>query len=163
MTRFLRTGLVSLTVLTSACALAGAADKLSVADPYVRLNPPGTRVTAAYMVLKNAGDKDIKVTKAANPTSKLTELHNHFNEGGVMKMRQVPAIEVKAKGETALQPSGLHVMMIDLKEALKEGQIVPITLTLDDGSEKKVDAVVKNPTAAAPAKNEHAGHDMHKH
>lgn len=161
MTMLLRSAFVTLAMVANAAAFAGAADKLSVADPYVRLNPPGTRVTAAYMVLKNAGDKDIKVTKAANPVSKLTELHNHVNEGGVMKMRQVPTIEVKAKSETPLQPSGLHVMMIDLKEALKEGQIVPITLTLDDGSEKKVDAVVKN--AAAPAKNDHAGHDMHKH
>ena len=132
--------------------LAGAADQLSVQDPYVRLAPPNAPATGAFMVIRNAGDKDVKVLKADNPVSRVTELHTHLNEGGVMKMRPVAAIEVKAKGEAVLKPGGLHVMMIDLKAPMKEGDIVPITLTLDDGSTKQVDAKVVRPMAApAPA------------
>ena len=136
-------------LMLSLGALAGAADSVTVQDPYVRLAPPNAPATGAFMVIRNGGDKDVKVVSASNPASKVTELHTHLNEGGVMKMRPVPAIEVKAKGEAVLKPGGLHVMLIDLKAPMKEGDVVPITLGFDDGSSKQVDAKVVRPTAAA--------------
>ncbi len=107
------------------------------------------------MVIKNAGDKDVKVVKADNPASKATELHTHLNENGVMKMRPVAAIDVKSKGEAVLKPGGLHVMLINLNAPMKEGDVVPITLTFDDGSSKKVDAKVVRPMAAGMPAMDH--------
>ncbi|TXT30030.1 MAG: hypothetical protein FD131_2040 [Rhodocyclaceae bacterium] len=148
--------LLAASLMFSAGVLAGAADNVSVQDPYVRLAPPNAPATGAFMVIKNNGDKDVKVLKADNPVSKVTELHTHLNEGGVMKMRPVPSIEVKAKGEAVLKPGGLHVMMIDIKTPMKEGDVVPITLSFDDGSTKQVDAKVVRPMAAPmPAAMEH--------
>ncbi len=135
-------------LMVSLGALAGAADSVTVQDPYVRLAPPNAPATGAFMVIRNGGDKDVKVVKADNPMSKATELHTHLNEGGVMKMRPVAAIEIKAKGEAVLKPGGLHVMLIDLKAAMQEGDSVPITLTFDDGSSKQVDAKVVRPVPA---------------
>jgi copper(I)-binding protein len=134
-------------LLLSTGVLAGAADNVTVQDPYVRLAPPNAPATGAFMVIRNNGDQDVKVLKADNPVSRVTELHTHINDGGVMKMRPVPAIEIKAKGEAVLKPGGLHVMMIDLKAPMKEGDSVPITLTFDDGSSKQVDAKVVKPSA----------------
>ncbi|MFN4341682.1 MAG: copper chaperone PCu(A)C [Azonexus sp.] len=142
-------------LLFSAGVLAGAADHVAVQDPYVRLAPPNAPATGAFMVIKNQGDKDIKLVKAANPVSKVTELHTHLSEGGVMKMRPVPAIDIKAHGEAMLKPGGLHVMLIDLKAPMKEGDVVPITLTFDDGSSKQVDARVVRPMAAGMPMGEH--------
>ena len=143
-------------LMLSAGVLAGAADNITVQDPYVRLAPPNAPATGAFMVIKNTGDKDVKVLKADNPASRVTELHTHLNENGVMKMRPVPAIEVKAKGQAVLQPGGLHVMMIDLKSPMKEGDVVPITLSFDDGSIKQVDAKVVRPMAAGmPMEHKH--------
>ena len=107
--------LLAASLMFSAGVLAGAADNVSVQDPYVRLAPPNAPATGAFMVIKNNGDKDVKVLKADNPVSKVTELHTHLNEGGVMKMRPVPSIDIKAKGEAVLKPGSLHVMLIDLK------------------------------------------------
>ena len=152
-----RLSMLAAGLLFSAGVLAGAADNVSVQDPYVRLAPPNAAATGAFMVIRNTGDKDVKVIKADNPVSKATELHTHLNEGGVMKMRPVQAIEIKAKGEAVLKPGGLHVMMIDLKAPLKEGDSVPITLTFDDGSSKQVDAKVVKATTA-PALTEHKQH-----
>lgn len=138
---------------------AAAADQVSVADPYVRLAPPNAPATGAFMVLKNTGDKDVRLLKADNPLSKSTELHNHINDNGVMRMRPVSAVDIKAKGETAMKPGGLHVMLIDMKKPLKEGDVVPITLTFEDGSSKKIDAPVR-PIQVEAAPMHH--HD-HKH
>ena len=64
--------------------------------------------------------------------------------------------DIKAGGEAVLKPGGLHVMMIDLKAPMKEGDLVPITLKFDDGSSKQVDAKVVRPVAApAPMPTEH--------
>ena len=142
-------------LMVSAGALAAAADMVTVDEPYVRLAPPNAPATGAFMVIKNAGDKDVKVVKADNPASKVTELHTHLNENGVMKMRPVAAIDVKSKGEAVLKPGGLHVMMINLNAPMKEGDVVPITLTFDDGSSKKVDARVVRPMAAGMPAMEH--------
>ena len=129
----------------SAGVLAAAADQVSVQEPYVRLPPPKAPATGAFMVLKNEGKADVRLVRAGNPASRVTELHAHINEGGVMKMRPVEAIEIKAGGEAKLQPGGLHVMLIDIQGALEEGKTLPITLTFDDGSSKKIDARIVRP------------------
>jgi len=132
-------------LLFSGSLFAAAADQIEVHQPYVRLAPPNAPAAGAFMVIRNTGSKDVKVVKADNPASRLTELHTHLNEAGVMKMRQVPNIEIKAGGEALLQPGGLHIMLIDLKAPMQEGDSVPITLGFDDGSSKQVDAKVMRP------------------
>lgn len=126
-----------------AAPAAKPAPTVTVAEAWVRLPPPGAKNTGAFMLLTNAGKADRKLVSASNPASKVTELHTHLNEGGVMKMRQVPAMDVKAGGSTRLEPGGLHVMLIDLVATLKEGEQVPLTLTFDDGSTVEVKAEVK--------------------
>lgn len=125
---------------------AGSADGIQVVDPYVRAMPPGAKVTAAFMTLRNGG-ADTKLVKAESKAAKNVELHNHVDNDGVMEMRQVPAIELKANTETALQPGGLHIMMIGPTAALKEGDTVSLTLRFADGSSKTVEAPVKMPGA----------------
>jgi hypothetical protein len=142
--RSIRIAACVLATLATAPALAGsAADGMSASEPFVRMVPPGTANTGAFMVIKNADDKDHKVVKADSPAAKVVELHTHTNEGGVMKMRPVKDIDVKAKGEAVLKPGSLHVMMIGLKQDLKEGDSVPITLHFEDGSSKELKAPVR--------------------
>lgn len=147
--------LLAAALLISANVLAADADQVSVNNPYIRLAPPNAPATAAFMVLKNVGAKDVKLVKADNPATRVTELHTHLNEGGVMKMRPVPAIEIKAGGETALQPGGLHVMMIEPKAPMKEGDVVPLNLTFGDGSSKRVEIKVMRTAPGSMPMMEH--------
>jgi hypothetical protein len=145
-----------------AFAAGSAADNVSVNDPYVRLMPPGQNVTGAFAVFKNADDKDHKVVRADNPLSRATELHTHVNEDGMMKMRPVKEIDIRARGEAILKPGSLHIMLLDIKQALKEGDIVPITVTFEDGSSKKFDAPVRKIQIMAPMRMDHDhGNMMH--
>lgn len=140
------TALTFAAVLCAPAAWAGtAADNVTAVDPYVRAVPPGQTNTAAFMVLQNADAKPHAVVKADNSISKVTELHGHVNEDGVMKMRPVKQIDLPAKGEAKLQPGGLHVMLIDLKQPPKPGDKVAVTLTFEDGSTKQVNAEVRHP------------------
>jgi hypothetical protein len=142
--RSIRIAACVLATLIAAPVLAGsAAESVSSNEPFVRMVPPGMSNTGAFMVLRNADNKDHKVVKAESSVAKATELHTHTNEGGVMKMRPVKDIEIKSKGEAVLKPGSLHVMLIGLKQDLKEGDNVAITLTFEDGSSKKVEAPVR--------------------
>ena len=121
--------------------------ELTVTDATVRAVPPGTPTSGAFMTISNSSNVDRKLLKADSPVAKTVELHNHINDNGVMRMRQVKEIEVKANDQVALKSGSYHIMLIGLKQTLNEGDSVPITLTFDDGSTKKSDAPVKMPQA----------------
>jgi copper(I)-binding protein len=128
----------------AAPALAGkASDTVSASDPYVRHVPPGMDKTGAYVLLRNGDKTDHALVAAASPAANAVELHTVIDEGGMKKMVRVPKMDVKAGGETKLQPGGLHIMLIGLKEPLKEGASVPITLKFEDGSEVALKAPVR--------------------
>ena len=130
--------------------LAGESE-LTIVDAYVRMVPPGSPNTAAFMTINNSGSSKHKLVQAESPVARRGELHTHINDRGVMRMRQVPAIEIDAAGQTQLKPGGYHVMLLDLQASLKEGDSVPLTLRFDDGSTKEIDAAVKKPQTVMPA------------
>lgn len=120
------------------------AASIIVEDSYVRHMPPTQTVTGAFMVFKNTTGSDLAVVSAESDVADKVELHTHLHEDGVMKMRQVDKIEVPAGGATVLEPGGLHVMLIGLKQPLELGQMVEIKLNIDDGSSTQIEAEVKS-------------------
>jgi copper(I)-binding protein len=138
-------------LLCMAIGTGALAGEIVVVDPYVRMVPQGVPTTGAFMLIKNTGNTDRKLLRVDSGAAKTVELHSHINDNGVMKMRQVRELEIKAKGQTELKPGSYHVMMIDLRQALQEGEKVPLTLSFDDGSSEKVEAVVRNPVSQLKA------------
>ncbi|WP_421239302.1 copper chaperone PCu(A)C [Aeromonas enteropelogenes] len=121
---------------------APALAKVEAVDGYVRLLPPGTPNSAAFMVLKNDADQAVKLVAASSPAAGRAELHTHLHENGVMKMRQVESIEIPAKGEVVLKPGSLHIMLFEIG-TLSEQTPMPLTLTLDDGQQLALSLPVK--------------------
>ena len=121
---------------------APALAKVEAVDGYVRLLPPGSPNTAAFMVLKNDADQPVKLVAAAPAAAGRAELHTHLHENGVMKMRQVESIEIPAKGEAVLKPGSLHIMLFEVG-TLSEQTPVPLTLTMDDGQKLDLSLPVK--------------------
>jgi hypothetical protein len=79
---------------------------------------------------------DHKIISASSPAAKTVELHTHMHENGMMKMRQVPNINIPAGGDALLKPGGLHIMLIGLTQELKKDVPVSVTIKYEDGSEK---------------------------
>lgn len=131
----MKTTITSLLLFFSlSLSLISSAMDIQVQDPYVRAVPPGSPVTAAFMKLSNQGSEKRALVDASSPASEVVELHTHTQVDGVMQMRRVDSIEIPAGGQTLLEPGGLHLMLINLKEPLPAESQVEITLTLDDGS-----------------------------
>ncbi|CAJ1875500.1 copper chaperone PCu(A)C [Aeromonas veronii] len=121
---------------------APALAKVEAVDGYVRLLPPGSPNTAAFMVLKNDADQPVKLVAAASAAAGRAELHTHLHENGVMKMRQVENIEIPAKGEAVLKPGSLHIMLFEVG-TLSEQTPFSLTLTMDDGQKLDLSLPVK--------------------
>jgi hypothetical protein len=89
-----------------------------------------------------------KLVGVSSPAAGKLELHSMSMDKGVMEMRQIKTIELP-KGKTVqLAPGGLHVMLFDLKQPMKQGETVPMTLdivTADQHHESiKVDVSVRD-------------------
>jgi len=132
-------------LLTTAAPLwaADVADHIQVTESSVRAVPPGQHQTGAYLTLRNTDKQGHALVKAASLAARATELHTVVEEGGMTKMRPVTKMDIAAGGSTRLQPGGLHIMLIGLKQPLAEGANVTLTLTFEDGSHKEISAPVR--------------------
>ncbi|HJS38545.1 MAG TPA: copper chaperone PCu(A)C [Burkholderiales bacterium] len=128
--------------------------QVTVERPWSRATPPGAKVGAGFMTLKNAGNAD-RVVGASSPVAGRVEMHVTVREGDVMRMREVKGFDVPASGSFELKPGGAHLMLVDLKRALKKGEKVPLTLKLAKGGELKVELLVEEVGARAPAQMKH--------
>jgi copper(I)-binding protein len=129
---------------------------VQVQHPYARAVPPGQPNSAAFMTLHNHGDAANAVVSASSPAANVVELHTHIMADGMMKMRRVEQIEIPANGMTELKPGGLHIMLIGLKEQLKPGMKVALTLKFADDTETTIEAPVQEIMQSM-------GHDMGDH
>lgn len=136
--------IIGLTTLSSFAALANQADHIQIENPFAREVPPTAMASASFMTLKNNSTETIKLVSADSTVAQKVELHEHTNDNGVMKMRQIPNIEIPAQGETQLKPGGLHIMLINLNQGIKAGDQVKVELTFEDGSHKSVEMPVKS-------------------
>lgn len=132
-----------------------AGDEIQFGDPHIKLVPAGAKNTGGFVVIKNATGKDVKVVRAEANISAVVELHTHVNEGGVMKMRPVPSFTVPAKGELVLKPGSYHIMFINLKRDLKEGEKIPVTIHLEGGAKNTLEFVVRKITPPAQPAHGH--------
>jgi len=146
----MRCGLIALAFL----ALPAWA-QVSVDMPWTRATPPGAKVGAGFMQLRNAGAAD-RVVGASSPVAGRVEMHVTMREGDVMKMREVKSYEIPAGGSFELKPGGAHLMLMDLKRPLKQGEKLPLTLKLEKGGELKLELSVEKMGARQPAS--HGGH-----
>ncbi len=131
-------------------AFTMAASGLQMEQPWARASLGGVRNAIVYGALVNDGSAPLAVISGSTPVAARVEFHIHAMNGDVMTMKQLDAIELKPGERTMLQPGGLHIMLIDLKQPLKQGDSFPLTLVTRDGTSLKVDVKVTSATATGP-------------
>lgn len=140
-------------------ASLSAQAEVVITDPYARAVPPGQLNSAAFMTVRNTGSDNLAITSAQSNASNVVELHTHSNDNGVMRMRQIEKIDLPAGKTISLQPGGLHVMLIDLKQDLVAGSQVNLTLNFSDGSSQDLSVPVKK----VMPMGKHMHHKMQEH
>ena len=119
-----------------------AVGDLVVERPWARESV--TRTGAAYLTVRNDGDADDRLIGISSEVADRAELHESDMQDGVMRMRAVEAVEVPAGGQAALEPGGLHVMLIGLKAPLEEGGSFALTLVFENAGEVEVVTTIED-------------------
>lgn len=126
--------LAGLWLATPAQTQASTNENFVFSNAYARSTAPMAMAGVAYITIESRGEAD-RLLGFATPACNRPELHTHIDDNGVMRMRQVDAIDVPAGGVVELKPGGLHLMMIDLNQQLVEGESVEVTLQFEKAGE----------------------------
>ena len=158
MTRFLsRRAVASILFLYTATSFAQAHEftkgDLVLDHPYAVPSLSGTKTGLAYLrAIKNTGDKPDRLLEASTNAANHVELHRMKLEAGVMRMREVPAIELPPKTVTVMRHDGeYHLMLVDLKHPLKAGDQFDLTLKFERAGNQTVKVLVQTPREGATA------------
>jgi copper(I)-binding protein len=152
-------------LLISAFAFAHdyKAGDLQIAHPHARATVPHQPSGAAYLSIENKGTKADKLLAVASPVARSAAIHTMTMDGNVMKMREVPSIELKPSEKVVMKPGdGYHIMLLGLNQPLKAGDKFPLTLTFENAGTVEVSVWVEDKAAngSAPAKDA-AQHQHH--
>lgn len=152
----IRFAIALLALSASSVSVVSAAD-LDIKSPWVRGTVAGQKATGAFMELTSASG--IAIVGASSPVANVTEIHEMKMDGGVMKMRAIPRLDVAAGKPVSLAPGGYHVMLMDLKQQLMKGDVVPLTLQIENKDKKvetiEIKAEVRELTATPAAAAQH--------
>jgi periplasmic copper chaperone A len=162
--RALSTALLGLFSLSSQ---AQTASDVKIEGAWVRSAVEGQKGTGGYMKL--TAPANMKLVAVASPVAGLSEVHEMKMEGDVMKMAAIKGgLELPAGKAVELKPGGYHLMLLDLKQALKVDSHIPVTLTFANAKGEQSRLELQMPVAvrapgSAPGKDmtQHSG--QHKH
>ena len=149
----IRKALIVLAVFFLAAPPVWSKGEVSVKDPWVRQNPPGASVTAAYMVIENPGGVGDELLEVGCSCSVSSSLHVIEMREGSMAMKKVASIEIPAGKSVALSPGGYHVMLEGLSGDIKESVI--LELKFRSGARISVTAPVLDPSEASRRSHHH--------
>ncbi len=143
---------------TVAFAHGYQAGPLKIGHPWSRATPAGAKVGGGYLTIENTGSAPDRLVSISVPFAGRAEIHEMAMKEGVMTMRPLEnGVEVPAGAKVEFKPGGYHIMFMELKQQLNQGDSMKGTLTFEKAGsvdvEFKVDAI-----AAKGAEGEHKGH-----
>jgi copper(I)-binding protein len=122
-----------LATLATMCLIAPHAfAEVSITDPWAKASVPAQKMTGAYM--KITSTEDARLIALHSPAAEVVELHEMKKEGDHMSMRAVPELKLAAGVTVELKPGGYHVMLLGLKAQVREGDTLPLSLTIESAN-----------------------------
>ena len=118
------------------CGQEYIGDPIVVRDAWIR-EPPPRSPAAGYLVIENRGDDPVVLVAVATEAAAQTEIHIMEHTDDRMTMRRVSELQVPAGEEVALKPGGTHLMLMELRRPLRDGNEVELVLRFGDGTERR--------------------------
>jgi copper(I)-binding protein len=128
------------------------AGALEIAHPWSQELPPNAPTVAAYFIIHNTGKSADRLLAVDSPIAAEAQLHEHVMQGDLMKMQQVPSVEIPAGGTVTFAPMAYHVMLLNPtdRNLLSDGKRFAMTLHFEKAGDVTVDvAVQKKPPESA--------------
>ncbi len=127
---------------------------------WARATPAGAKTGAVYVTLINNGSTGDRLLGATTPMADKVQFHSASEENGVSRMREMRTVEVAPGATVSFNPGDMHIMVVGLKQPLKEGQSFPLTLTFEKAGKEDVSVPVAKVGAM---QHRDLGPMMHEH
>lgn len=128
------------------------AGDITVETPWARASIGTSRPAAAYMMIRNEGSAADQLIGVESPLSGMAEVHKVEMKDGVVSMSSVGPLPIGPGETVTLAPSGLHVMLMKLRQPLEKGADFPLTLTFERAGKLTLDVPIHSVGAMAPEK-----------
>lgn len=147
---------------TAANAQGAKAGDLVITEAWSRATPGGAKIAGGYLTIENKGSAPDRLVRGSSDVAGKFEIHEMAMNNGVMTMRSLDKGLAVEPGKTVkLAPGGYHLMLMDLKSPLKQGDKVPVTLEFEKAGKVTLSLDVQGVGAQAPG-GDHSGHNMKK-
>jgi periplasmic copper chaperone A len=144
--------LATILLLAPARAEDVKAGDLVISQAWTRATPGGAKTGGGFLTIENKGTAPDKLIGASADAAGKVELHEMAMNDGVMKMRPLEnGLTIEPGKSVKLAPGGYHLMMMDLKNPLKEGDKLPVTLQFEKAGKVAVTLDVEGVGAKGPA------------
>lgn len=132
------------------------AGEVTVSDAWARATAPGQENGSVGLVITS--QRDARLIAVTSPLAASAEIHTMTMDNGVMKMRQLEDLPLPARQPVTLGPGSDHLMLFGLKNPLKAGDTVTLTLIV-----KFADKSTEKINIKAQVRPLTAGQDKHHH
>jgi len=146
-------------IVLVACALADSvlaedikAGDLVISRAWSRATPSGAKVAGGYLTIENKGSLPDRLVGGGGEAAGRIEVHEMAMNNGVMTMRPLEQGLTIEPGKTVkLAPGGYHLMLFDLKNPLRQGEKVGVTLEFERAGKVSFPLDVQGVGAQGPA------------
>ncbi len=135
---------------------AAQAPAVQVDGAWVRATVKGQQATGGFMDLTSP--QAVTLVGFESKVAKRAELHEMVMDGDVMRMRAIDNLALPAGTKVSLKPGGHHLMLVDLKQSLSDGSVIPVTLLIKGADGKVTKQTVQVPVRAQQMAHPHGEH-----
>ena len=155
---------ILISLLLGLVAMSVSADgvDIQILDPWVQAAPPSVKVLAAYLEIKNNGDKPQILINVSSPAFGQVEAHQSVMHGNMVHMEHQKELTIPPHTSVVLKPGGMHFMLMDAKKPLNVGDLVPMTLAFKNGRKSSFTATVRSGQTDDMGDHQHMNHPEHK-
>jgi copper(I)-binding protein len=160
------TSVITVNLVGGALANPKQQHSLEIKKPYATSTAPGQPHGAVFIheITNKSGSADELIGGRSSAAGSV-EVHKMEMSNNIMRMREIPSIPIPARGKASLDKGskeGFHLMLMNLKQPLKVGDKIPMTLIFKQAGEIEVIVPVEKPSAHG-GHGPHGGHGSHKH
>jgi copper(I)-binding protein len=135
------------------------AGSLKIGHPWSRATPAGAKVGGGYLSIENTGTVADRLVSVSVPFAARSEIHEMAVKDGIMTMRPLEkGVELPAGSKVEFKPGGYHIMFMELKQQLNQGEMMKGTLTFEKAGSVDVEFKVDSIAAKGSGDGSHKGH-----
>lgn len=120
------------------------ASSIIIKQAWIPEAPPVAPVLAGYLQIQNTGQKAVTLNKVESHNFERVEIHRSVEKEGMIRMEQVRELTIPAQSMINLKSGGLHLMLMEPKQALRADDRVILEFIFSDNQRVSIQAEVRS-------------------